>query len=120
MQGGRNDIIGRIQHMDSAIPELCEIVGLENNIPAIDLAIQTESVAHSLHVEADAGCAPHVVDSVLIAWVISRETTRDFWPDIPKILKFALIKFLKDAGLDLPLEEVAGRNDHVVTRFAGE
>src|SRR5262245_23388056 len=106
--------------MDSAVAKFCEIVRLENNIPAVDLAIQPEALARSLHVEADAGCAPHVVDSVLIAWVVSRETACNFWPDISKILKFGPIKFLKDPGLDLPFEEVTGRNDHVVTRFPGE
>src|SRR5262245_5710407 len=120
MQSGRNNIIGGIQHMDSAIPEFCKIVRLEDDIPAVDLAIRTKAFAHSLHVESDAGCAPHVVDGVLIAWVVSPETARHFWPDISKIFKLALIKLLKDARLDLPLEEVTGRDDDVVTRFPGE
>src|SRR5262245_10532553 len=108
MQSGRNYIIGGIQHMDSAIPEFCEIVRLEDDIPAVDLAIWIKAVTQSLHVEPDAGRAPHVVDGILIAWVVSRETACHLWPDISKIFKLALIKLLKDARLDLPLEEVTG------------
>ena len=120
MQRRRDDIIGGIQHVDAAVSEFCEIVRLEDDVPTVDFAVRTEPITHRLCIEPDAGRAPHVVDGVLIAGIVSRETARDFWPDILEILKLVLVEFLEDAGLDLPLEEVPGRDDDIVTRFSGD
>src|SRR6188474_2804764 len=120
MQRRRNDVIGGIKHMDAAIPEFCEIVWFKNNVPAVDFFVLTETLTHRFRVEADASGAPHIVDSILIARVVIGETACDFRPDISKILQFAFVELLEDAGLDLPLKEVTGGDDDVVAGFSGE
>src|ERR1035437_1867433 len=61
------NIIGGIQHVNAAIPELRQILRFEDNGPTVDPGVGTENLLHRLDVVADAGRAPHVVGGVLIA-----------------------------------------------------
>src|SRR4029078_6825256 len=101
MQRCRNDIVGGIQHVDATVPEFCEIVRLEDDVPAVDFAVRTEPFAHRLRVEPDASGAPHVVDGVLIAGVVSGETACDLWADLPQASQVCLVGFLEGGRLEL-------------------
>ena len=100
--------------------KLCQILRLEHDVPAVDLAIRSKPLAHRLDVVADAGGAPHVVDGVLVAGIVNCQPLGDVGPDIAEIPKFAFIEFLENACLDLSFQEIGGRHHHIVTGFAGE
>ena len=48
MECCRHDVVSGIKHLHAAILELGEILRFEHNIPAVDLAIRAEPLAHAL------------------------------------------------------------------------
>ena len=117
-QRGRENIVGGIQHVDAAIPELGKILRLEDDVPTIDPGVGAEDFLHRLDVVADAGRAPHVIGGVEITRIVRREPLRHHGPSIGEVRKLRLVELLEDICLDLALQEVGGGNHDVVARFA--
>ena len=46
VQRRREDIVGGIQHLNAAIPELGEVLRLEDDVPAVDPGVGTENFLH--------------------------------------------------------------------------
>ena len=120
LERGREHVLGRIQHVDAAILELGEDRRIEHDLPAVGLRLRSEDVARLLHVVADPGRAPHVVDRILVAGVVGGEPAGDLRPRMGEVRQLRLVELLEHARLDLPLEEIGGGNDDVVARLAGE
>src|ERR1700753_2534311 len=64
--GVREDIVGRVQHVDAAILEFGQVLRLENDIPTVDLRAGPENALHRLDVVTDSRGSPHIVGAVLI------------------------------------------------------
>ena len=77
-------------------------------------------LANLLHVDADAGRAPHVVDGVLVAGVEHGEALLDLRPHVGEVRQLRLVELLEDLGADQPLQERPRRHHDVVARFAGK
>src|SRR5262245_55389966 len=120
MQRSGDDIVCGIEHMDPAVPKFRKIFRLEGNVPAIDCPSWTKSLPHCLHVVANAGSAPHVIDGVLIAGVIDGQPLGYVGPDVSQIFEFALVQLLKNAGLYLPFKKIRGGHDDIVAGFTRE
>ena len=119
-QRRRQDVVGGIEQINAAGLELGEVLRLEDDVPAVDLGVGPENFAHLLDVVADPGGAPHVVDRVQVAGIVGGEPLRDLRPKIDQVRQLALVELLKDPGLDLALEEKAGRHHHVIAGLAGQ
>ena len=120
MQRRRQDIVGRIEHVHAAVLELGEVLRLEDDVPAVDPAVAAQRLARLLDVVADAGRAPHVVDGVGVAGIVAGQPLRDLGPHIGEVRQLGLVQLLKNAGLDLALEEIGRRHHHVVAGLAGQ
>src|SRR5436190_23379350 len=106
--------------MNAAILEFRDDLRLEHDVPAVDLRVRAEHLAHFAYVVTNADRAPHVVDGVLVARVVHREALGDLVPCGRQIRELALVELLEHASLDLPLEEVGGRNYEIVSAAACE
>jgi hypothetical protein len=79
-----------------------------------------EPLLHRLDIVADAGGAPHVVDRVGVARVVARGALGDGGHMLESIGQLGLVERLEHAGLDLALQEGAGRHHHVIAGAAGQ
>src|SRR5438309_10358176 len=82
MQGSREDVIGGIEHVHAAAPELCKLLRLEYGVPTVDGALVSENLAGFLRIVADAGRTPHVIHRIGIAGIVLRQPLRDFGPRV--------------------------------------
>ena len=73
-----------------------------------------------LDVVADAGGAPHVIGAVIIAGIVGRELLGHHRPGVGEVGQLRLVELQENLGRDLALQEIAGGNDDVVARFAGQ
>src|SRR5256885_12601531 len=62
----RQDVVGGIQHVNAAILEFCQILGLEDDVPTVDLRIVTENLLHGLYIIAYARGATLAIVAVTI------------------------------------------------------
>src|SRR5437899_7783468 len=69
----RKNIIGGIQHVNAAIPELRQVLRFEDDVPTVDPGVGSEDFLHRLYVVAYAGRAPHVVGGICIARIVDSE-----------------------------------------------
>ena len=99
MQPRRHDVVGGIEQMNAAILELGDLVGIEDVIPGVDRCVGAENLLHLLHVVADAGGAPHVIDGVEIAGIGSGKLLGDFRPGNAAFGSFDLSSFWKMPAL---------------------
>jgi hypothetical protein len=95
------------------------IGGVENNRPAIDRNVAKRGL-DLVHVVADPGRAPHVVDGIFIAGIVFAETLHDVGPHVGEVRQLGLVELLEDACLDLAGEERPGRHHDVIARTARE
>ena len=84
------------------------------------LASAPENLLRRLDVVADAGGAPHVIGAVIIAGIVGREFLGHHRPGVGEVRQLRLVEFQKHLCRDLALEEIAGGNDDVVARLAGQ
>src|SRR4051812_44455650 len=84
-QGSRKNIVGGIQHVDAAIPELRQVLRGENEVPTIDPSVRSYNLPYRLCVVSDACRSPHKVRRVLIAGIISRELVRYERPSMDQV-----------------------------------
>src|SRR5262245_18240977 len=120
VQRRRQDIVCGIEHVDPTVTKFGQIFRLENDVPAVDLALGAEPLSHRLRVVADAGSAPHVIDGELVTWVIDNQALGYVGPGLAKVLKFVFVELLENTTLYLPLEKVNGGHHDIVAGFAGK
>src|SRR5262245_47322677 len=120
VQRRRQDIVCGIEHVDPTVTKLGQIFRLENDVPAVDLALGAKPFSHRLRVVADAGSAPHVIDGELVAWIIDNQALGYVGPDVAKVLEFAFVELLENTTLYLPLKKVSGGHHDIVAGFAGK
>ena len=119
-QRRRQDIVGGIQHVNAAVLELCQILRLEHDVPAVDLGVRPEHLLRHLDVIADAGGAPHVVGAVVVVGIVGGEPLGHDRPGVGEVRQLRLVEFQKHFRGDLALQEIAGGNHDVVAGFAGQ
>src|SRR5262245_45196579 len=102
--------------LDPTVTNFGQIFRLENDVPAVDLAL----VAEPLRIVADARGAPHVINGELVAGIINGQALGYVRPDVAEIPQFALVEFLEDTALYLPLQKVSGWHHDIVAGFAGK
>jgi hypothetical protein len=98
--------------------EFGDILGLENDIPAVDLGVGPKDLLGFLYVVANADGAPHIIDSILVAGIIDSKPLGHFRPGMGEVWQLGLIQLLEHPGLDLLLHEIGGRHHHVVAGLA--
>ena len=113
-QRRRQNVVGGIQHVDAAVFEFCEVLRLEDDIPAIDLGVRPEDFLGHLDVVADAGGAPHVVGGVIVSGIVGRELAGHDRPGIGEVRQPGLVELEKNLCRDLALQEIAGGHHDVV------
>ena len=119
-QGGGNHLGGSVKEIDAAGGQFLHVVGVEDQFEGVQRRVIAEDFAHFDLVGADAGGAPHVVDGVAVAFVIAVGAVFDQLPEMLAVGQFAVVEGLEGAGLDLALQELAGRHYDIVAGAAGE
>ena len=115
----REDVLGRVEDLDAAILELRDHLPAQHQVPGVE-GLVAEALADLLHVEADAGRAPHVVDAVLVAGVVDLEALHHLGPHVLEVRQLRLVELREHAGLDQPLQERPRGHDDVVAGLAGK
>ncbi len=112
--------VGRIlEHRDAAILEFRGHCRIEHQPPAVHRRVGHDRL-DLRGVEADAGRAPHVHDTVLVARVVAGSALQQLRVEVGEVRQLRLVELPEYARLDLALEEVGARHHDVVARVAGE
>ena len=119
VQHARHDVLRRVEHVDPAILELADELRPHDDVPAVESGLP-EPLLNPLHIDADAGRAPHVVDGVRVAGIEQLQTPHDLRPHMLQVRQLGLVELAEDAGGDQPLQERPGRHDDVVARLSGQ
>ncbi len=117
-QSGGKHLLDRVQHMHAAVRELLELVGIEQDLPAVDHRVRAEPLPDLGDVVADPGGAPHVVHGVLVAGVVFGQPPLDLGPGVLEIGHLGGVDRRIEAERDVARQEGGGDDDQVVAGLA--
>ena len=100
--------------------QLFHVFGIEDKIKGANRCVVAQYFAHFANIDAQASGAPHVVNGIGVARVISLCAIFDHVPEVAGIGQLCQIQRLKYAGSYLALKKGAGRDNNVVSGAASQ